>query len=84
MALKIYPRMVKDEIETIYKFWMRHQKANRLPLKFKVAEAKQKAAEDTQVRQESLKRKKAAYVETSEDERGDEGNSVKAEKEEGK
>ncbi|KAJ7739274.1 hypothetical protein B0H14DRAFT_2990997, partial [Mycena olivaceomarginata] len=42
---------------------------------FKVAEAKQKAAEVQQVRLESLKRKKAAYVETSNNERVDKGSS---------
>jgi hypothetical protein len=73
-------RMVKEEIETIYNFWMRQQKENKLPLKFKVAEAKQKVAEDKQVRLESLKRKKAAYVETSDDETGDHENSQSKQK----
>ncbi|KAJ7833445.1 hypothetical protein B0H14DRAFT_2800724 [Mycena olivaceomarginata] len=63
---------------------MSHQKANRLPLKFKVAEAKQKAAEAQQVRLESLKRKKAAYVETSDNERkkkkGNDGDLGKVQK----
>jgi hypothetical protein len=73
-------RMVKEEIETIYNFWMRQQKENKLPLKFKVAEAKQKVAEDKQVRLESLKRKKAAYVETSDDKTGDHENSQSKQK----
>ncbi|KAJ7349414.1 hypothetical protein DFH08DRAFT_807903 [Mycena albidolilacea] len=80
LGLQDPSQMVKEEIETIYKFWMRQQKANKLPLRFKVAEAKQKVAEDKQVRLESLKRKKVAYVETSNDETGDHENSQSKQK----
>ncbi|KAF7372220.1 hypothetical protein MVEN_00081400 [Mycena venus] len=63
LGLKDLSRMVKEEVKKIYKLWFDNQKSGKLPLKFKVAEAKKKQEEDQQVKDQNLKRKKPVYVE---------------------
>ncbi|KAJ7765594.1 hypothetical protein B0H16DRAFT_1454162 [Mycena metata] len=66
-ALKDPSHMVKSEVEAIYNLWMGRQKKKKIPLRFKVAEAKRKIEEDQRVRIQSLKRKQPPYVETDDD-----------------
>ncbi|KAJ7019018.1 hypothetical protein C8F04DRAFT_1276775 [Mycena alexandri] len=68
IALKDPSRMVKSEVEALYKLWISRQKEKKIPLHFKVAEAKRKIAEDQRVRIQSLKRKQPAYIETDDEE----------------
>ncbi|KAJ7637932.1 hypothetical protein DFH06DRAFT_1335574 [Mycena polygramma] len=68
VALKDPSRMVKGEVEKIYKLWTQRQRQNKLPLRFKVAEAKQKIREDKEGRIQALKRKQPDYIDTSDNE----------------
>jgi hypothetical protein len=77
IGLKDPSRMVKDEVEKIFKLWIRGQKEGKLPLKFKAKEVKQQLEEAQRLRIQSLKRKQPDYVDTDGDEDADgrEGNS---------
>ncbi|KAJ7748985.1 hypothetical protein B0H16DRAFT_1461483 [Mycena metata] len=67
IVLKDPSHMVKSEVEAIYNLWIGRQKEKKIPLCFKVAEAKRNIEEDQWVRIQSLKRKQPPYVETDDD-----------------
>ncbi|KAJ6537342.1 hypothetical protein B0H10DRAFT_1971813 [Mycena sp. CBHHK59/15] len=64
VGLKDPSRMVKAEVEAIYKLWTDRQKKTKKPLAFKVEEVRQKVAEDGRLHVAALKPKKRAYVDT--------------------
>ncbi|KAJ7177712.1 hypothetical protein C8R46DRAFT_1029314 [Mycena filopes] len=82
VGLKDPSRMVKTEVEAIYKLWMQRQTEKKIALHFKVAEAKRKNEEDQRKRAESLKRKQPRYMGTSDgdDEEEDDPKAAKGTK----
>jgi hypothetical protein len=67
MGLKDPSRMVKTEVEAIYKHWMTRQKNNKRPLEFKMDEVKAKIEENRRLRAEALSSMKRAYVDVGSD-----------------
>ncbi|KAJ6597906.1 hypothetical protein B0H10DRAFT_2231851 [Mycena sp. CBHHK59/15] len=85
VGLKDPSRMVKTEVEAIYKLWIDRQKKIKKPLAFKVEEVRQKVAEDGRLCVAALKPKKRAYVEVDdEDPLSEEDGSSKKKRKPGK